>query len=55
MSTAPHKQRGQPVVPPSTPSRELDIFPNPAPERDHVIRFDVPEFICLRPPTGVAK
>jgi len=23
------------------------VFANPAPERDYVIRFDVPEFTCL--------
>jgi 7-cyano-7-deazaguanine reductase len=28
------------------------VFPNPAPERDYVIRFDVPEFTCLCPLTG---
>ncbi len=28
------------------------MFPNPAPERDYVIRFDVPEFTCLCPLTG---
>ena len=52
MSTAPRKQRSKPAVPPSAPSRELDVFPNPAPERDYVIRFDVPEFTCLCPLTG---
>jgi 7-cyano-7-deazaguanine reductase len=30
----------------------LQVFPNPAPERDYVIRFDVPEFTCLCPLTG---
>ncbi len=48
--TAP--QRPKPDVPPSAPSRELHVFPNPAPERDYVIRFDVPEFTCLCPLTG---
>ena len=28
------------------------MFPNPAPQRDYVIRFDVPEFTCLCPLTG---
>ena len=41
-------QRAKPVAPPSAPSKQLDVFPNPAPERDYVIRFDVPEFTCLR-------
>jgi len=44
--------RAKPATPPSTPSRQLDVFPNPAPERDYVIRFEVPEFTCLCPLTG---
>jgi 7-cyano-7-deazaguanine reductase len=46
------KQRAKPAVPPSKPSRQLDVFPNPTPQRDYVIRFDVPEFTCLCPLTG---
>jgi len=34
------------------PSKQLDTFPNPNPERDYVIRFDCPEFTCLCPKTG---
>ena len=45
-------QRAAPLVAPSTSSRELQVFPNPAPERDYVIRFEVPEFTCLCPLTG---
>ncbi len=45
-------QRQAPPTPPSQPSRELQVFANPAPERDYVIRFDVPEFTCLCPLTG---
>jgi 7-cyano-7-deazaguanine reductase len=45
-------QRAAPAVPPTAPSRDLQVFPNPAPERDYVIRFDVPEFTCLCPLTG---
>ena len=45
-------ERPVPAVPPSQPSKELQVFPNPAPERDYVIRFDVPEFTCLCPLTG---
>ena len=36
----------------STPSKELESFPNPAPERDYEIRFDCPEFTCRCPKTG---
>jgi 7-cyano-7-deazaguanine reductase len=34
------------------PSRELETFPNPNPERDYTIRMRVPEFTCLCPRTG---
>ena len=46
------RERLAPAVPPSAPTKELQAFPNPAPERDYVIRFDVPEFTCLCPLTG---
>jgi 7-cyano-7-deazaguanine reductase len=45
-------QRPVPVNPPSLPSKELHVFPNPAPERDYVIQFQVPEFTCHCPLTG---
>ena len=34
------------------PTRELESFPNPAPERDYEIRFEAPEFTCVCPCTG---
>lgn len=34
------------------PSKQLETFINPKPERDYVIRFDCPEFTCLCPKTG---
>ena len=37
---------------PSQPSKALDTFPNPNPERDYEIAFDCPEFTCLCPLTG---
>lgn len=37
---------------PSVPRRELDTFPNPAPDRDYTIRIQIPEFTCLCPNTG---
>ena len=46
------RERAQPATPPSAPSKDLQVFANPAPERDYVIRFDVPEFTCLCPLTG---
>ena len=46
------RERAAPSVSPSAPSKELQAFANPAPERDYVIRFDVPEFTCLCPLTG---
>ena len=52
LAAAVPQQRQAPASPPSAPSRDLQVFPNPAPERDYVIRFDVPEFTCLCPLTG---
>jgi 7-cyano-7-deazaguanine reductase len=52
MPRSPLKQRPVPPNPPTAPSKELHVFPNPAPERDYVIQFQVPEFTCLCPLTG---
>lgn len=45
-------ERAKPVNPPSQPSKELQVFPNPAPERDYAIQFQIPEFTCHCPLTG---
>jgi len=37
---------------PSQPSKDLQTFKNPAPDRDYLIAFDCPEFTCLCPLTG---
>jgi len=37
---------------PTEPSRELETFANPHPDRDYVIRIHMPEFTCLCPKTG---
>ena len=34
------------------PSRDLETFDNPNPERDYTIRMRIPEFTCLCPKTG---
>ncbi len=34
------------------PSKNLETFDNPRPDRDFTIRIDVPEFTCLCPKTG---
>jgi 7-cyano-7-deazaguanine reductase len=34
------------------PTRQLETFPNPNPERDYEIAFEAPEFTCLCPMTG---
>lgn len=34
------------------PSKDLETFPNPNPERDYQIAFDCPEFTSLCPVTG---
>jgi len=45
-------ERPMPPNPPTAPSKELHVFPNPAPERDYVIQFQIPEFTCHCPLTG---
>jgi 7-cyano-7-deazaguanine reductase len=37
---------------PSAPSKHLDTFPSPHPERDFHVHMQVPEFTCLCPLTG---
>ena len=44
--------RAAPPVPPTAPQKHLDVFANPAPERDYVIEFVIPEFTCNCPLTG---
>ena len=36
----------------TTPSKELETFSNPHPDRDYTIRIRIPEFTCLCPKTG---
>ena len=36
----------------TAPSKNLETFANPKPERDYEIRFECPEFTCLCPMTG---
>ena len=37
---------------PTTPSKTLETFPNPRPERDYEISMECPEFTCVCPRTG---
>ena len=37
---------------PTQPSRKLETFPNPRPERDYIIEMDCPEFTSVCPKTG---
>src|SRR5262245_33876778 len=37
---------------PSRPTRRLETFPNPTPQRDYRIHMEIPEFTCLCPMTG---
>ena len=37
---------------PSRPSKRLQTFRNPSPQRDYRIRMTLPEFTCLCPLTG---
>ncbi len=34
------------------PSKDLETFPNPNPDRDYSISMECPEFTCLCPKTG---
>ena len=34
------------------PSKDLETFPNPQPNRDYTIHISTPEFTCLCPKTG---
>jgi 7-cyano-7-deazaguanine reductase len=45
-------QREKPPAPPTRPSKQLQVFANPSPQRDYLIRFQLPEFTCLCPLTG---
>lgn len=36
----------------SSPSKDLETFDNPQPNRDYTVRIEVPEFTCLCPKTG---
>ncbi len=36
----------------SKPTKDLEVFDNPNPDRDYEIEFDCPEFTCLCPLTG---
>lgn len=40
------------VIMTSEPTKNLETFPNPNPERDYVVSMDCPEFTCLCPMTG---
>jgi len=34
------------------PSKQLESFPNPSPQRDYRVHMEIPEFTCLCPKTG---
>jgi 7-cyano-7-deazaguanine reductase len=51
MITSPRSFSGAFSVP-SRPSKRLETFPNPAPERDYRIHMELPEFTCVCPITG---
>ena len=51
-TTPPLRERAMPPNPPSAPSKDLQVFENPSPQRDYLIQFQVPEFTCHCPLTG---
>ncbi|HEX9058041.1 MAG TPA: preQ(1) synthase [Ktedonobacterales bacterium] len=53
MSTTSHgadasRRYGQEAI----AANRLEAWPNPRPERDYVVRFEMPEFTCLCPRSG---
>jgi 7-cyano-7-deazaguanine reductase len=38
--------------PTAQPTKQLETFPNPKPDRDFHIHMEIPEFTCLCPKTG---
>ena len=50
MTSQPRIKLG--TTPATQPSKQLDVFPNPAPQRDFHIHIQMPEFTCLCPLTG---
>jgi len=48
VSTANQGEKGMSTK----PSKDLEVFDNPNPERDYEIEFECPEFTCLCPLTG---
>ena len=38
--------------PTAQPTKQLETFPNPKPQRDFHIHMEIPEFTCLCPKTG---
>jgi 7-cyano-7-deazaguanine reductase len=48
----PAPERQAPATPPTRPSKLLQVFANPTPQRDYAIQFQIPEFTCLCPLTG---
>lgn len=45
-------KRSQQSYPTQPATARLEVFPNPEPKRDYVIRFDCPEFTAMCPVTG---
>lgn len=37
---------------PTKPSKQLEVFKNPKPQRPYEIKFECPEFTCVCPKTG---
>ena len=36
----------------ASPSKQLEVVPNPHPDRDYEVSLEIPEFTCLCPRTG---
>lgn len=51
-STTTSAPAGRPYGQEAIAANELEAWPNPRPERDYTIHFEIPEFTCLCPRSG---
>ena len=52
MSDAATKTKSKPYGQRAIEENQLEPWPNPRPERDYIIHFEIPEFTCLCPRSG---
>jgi 7-cyano-7-deazaguanine reductase len=52
MSTSAHRAHADLYGQQAIAANQLEPWPNPKPERDYVVHFEIPEFTCLCPRSG---